>query len=220
MDADELRPAHVEGEAGHHVDRVGAADTDRDHAEPARVRRVAVGADHHPARERVVLEHDLVDDPRSGLPEADAVSRRDGAQEVVDLVVHGQRDLEVDARAFLRLDQVIAVDRRRCGDFVEARGHELEQRHLRGGVLHRDAVGAEVGVGAPAFELLGLGIAEVVHQDLLGKGEGTAEAPTPDGSAVGEGRIHAPHQLDRRLRSHSHVWPPFSARRLLTRFSM
>ncbi len=158
--------------------------------------------------------------PDPGFQKPMPYSRRDGAQEVVDLVVHGQRDLEIDARALLRLDQVIAVDRRRCGDFVEAHGHELEQRHLRGGVLHRDAVGAEVGVGAPAFELLGLGIAEVVHQDLLGEGEGTAEAAAPDGSAVGEGRIHAPHQLDRRLRSHSHVWPPFLARRLLTRFSM
>ena len=52
-----------------------AADADRDHAEPAGVRRVRVGADHHPAGERVVLEHDLVDDPAARLPEADAVLR-------------------------------------------------------------------------------------------------------------------------------------------------
>ena len=63
--ADELRHAGVERPARHHVDGVGAADADRDHAEPAGVRRVRVGADHHPARERVVLEHDLVDDPAS-----------------------------------------------------------------------------------------------------------------------------------------------------------
>ena len=101
------------------------------------------------------------------------------------------------------------MDRRRCSDLVEAGGHELEQRHLGGGVLHRHAVGAEVGVRAPALELLGLGIAEVVHQDLLGEGERTAEAPAPDGGAVGERRVHAPHQIDRRLRSHSHGGPPF-----------
>ena len=57
----------VERPARHHVDGVGAADADRDHAEPAGVRRVAVGADHHPAGERVLLEHDLVDDPDPGF---------------------------------------------------------------------------------------------------------------------------------------------------------
>ena len=112
------------------------------------------------------------------------------------------------------------MDGCRCRDLVEAGRHELEQRHLRGGVLHRHAVGAEVGVRAPALELLGLGVAEVVHQDLLGEGEGAAEAPAPDRGPVGERRVYAPHQIDRRLRSHSHVWPPFLARPLLTRVSM
>ena len=83
----------LNGQPGHHVDRVGAADADRDHAEAARVRRVAVGADHHPAGERVLLEHDLVDDPGARLPEADAVLRRHGAQELVDLGVHVERAL-------------------------------------------------------------------------------------------------------------------------------
>ena len=74
-DADDLRPAHVEREAGHHVDGVGAADPDRHHAEPAGVRGVRVGADHHAAGERVVLQDDLVDDAAAGSPEADAVLR-------------------------------------------------------------------------------------------------------------------------------------------------
>ena len=39
-DPDDLRPANVEREAGHHVDRVGAADADRHHPESAGVRRV------------------------------------------------------------------------------------------------------------------------------------------------------------------------------------
>ena len=89
----------LNGEAGHRVERVAAAHTDRDHAEPARVRRVAVGADHHPAGERVVLEHDLVDDPRAGLPEPDPVLRARGAQEVVDLRVGVERRREIGAAA-------------------------------------------------------------------------------------------------------------------------
>ena len=44
--------------------------------EAAGVGRVAVGADHHPAREGVLLEHDLVDDAAARLPEADAVLGR------------------------------------------------------------------------------------------------------------------------------------------------
>jgi hypothetical protein len=44
-------------------------------------------------------------------------------------------------RARVRSDQVIAVHGRRNSDRLLARLHELEQRHLRGRVLHRDAVG-------------------------------------------------------------------------------
>ena len=60
-----------------------------------------------------------------------------------------------------------------CG---QAGGHELQQRHLRGGVLHGDPVGVEVGVAAAALELLALRVAEVVDQDLLGERERPAEA--------------------------------------------
>ncbi len=97
------------------------------------------------------------------------------------------------------------MHRRRRRDSVEARGHELQQRHLRGRVLHRDAVGMEVGVRVPALEVLGLGIAEVVHEDLLGERERSAEASAADGHSVGERGVHAVHEIDRRLRSHSHV---------------
>ena len=62
-------------------------DPDGHHAQPAGVGRVAVGADHHPAGEGVVLEDDLVDDPRARLPEPDAEPGADGPQEVVDLGV-------------------------------------------------------------------------------------------------------------------------------------
>ena len=148
----------VERPAGHHVDGVRTAHADRDHAEAAGVRRVAVGADHHPAGERVLLEHDLVDDPRAGLPEADAVLRRHRAQELVDLGVGVERRLEVDVGADVRLDEVVAVHGRGHRDLRQAGGHELEQRHLRGGVLHRDAVGAVVGVVDAAIGADGVGI--------------------------------------------------------------
>ena len=101
VDADEPGPAHVEGGAGHDVDGVPAAHADGDHAEAAGVRGVAVGADHHPAREGVVLEHDLVDDPRARLPEADAVAGAHRPEEVVDLGVGVQCGAQVDGGARL-----------------------------------------------------------------------------------------------------------------------
>ena len=75
-------------------------------------------------------------------------------QEVVDLAVGVDGDLQVLRGADLGLDQVVAVDRRGHRGLVEAGGHELEQRHLRGGVLHGDPVGVEVGVGSGPLELL------------------------------------------------------------------
>src|SRR4029079_9851790 len=85
--ADVLRHPEVEGPTRHHVDRVTAADTDGDHPEATRVRRMRIGSDHHAAGERVILEHDLMDDPAPGLPEAEAVLRCAGGQELVDLAI-------------------------------------------------------------------------------------------------------------------------------------
>ncbi len=150
MHPDELGPAHVERLAGHDIDRVTAADTDGNHPQPARVGRVAVGPDHHPARKRVVLEHDLMDDPRSGLPETDAESGAGGLEEVVHLGVAVQGRPEIDGGGPLGLDQMIAVDGRRHRDLVQAGDQELEGDDLGQRVLKGDPVGIEVGVAAPA----------------------------------------------------------------------
>ena len=68
-------------------------------------------------------------------------------------------------------------------DLGQTGGHELQERHLRGGVLHGDAVGAEVGVGLASLELLVLGIVEVVDEDLLGQREAATEPAPTDGHA-------------------------------------
>ena len=97
-----LGQRRLNGEPGHDVDGVAAADADGDHAEAAGVGRVAVGADHHAARKGVVLEHDLMDDARAGLPESDAELGAHAAQEVVDLGVGVQRGPKVDGGVGLR----------------------------------------------------------------------------------------------------------------------
>src|SRR4029453_16451086 len=63
VDAYEPRPAHVEREAGEHVDGVGPADPDGDHAEAAGVGGVAVGSHHYPAGEGGRLETSLSGKP-------------------------------------------------------------------------------------------------------------------------------------------------------------
>ena len=131
----------------------------------ASVGRVAVRADHHPAREGVVLQHDLVDDPAPWLPEADAVLGAHRAQELVHLELMSSA-AEVDVRPGLGQDEVITVDGRRDRHLGKPGGHELQQRHLRGGVLHRHPVGAEVRVAATALHRLALGVDEVVDEDL------------------------------------------------------
>ena len=112
LHADDLGPLHVEREARHDVDRVCAADADGHHPETAGVGGVAVGADHHPAGEAVVLEHHLVNDPAAGAPEADAVLGGHAAQEVVHLAVVVDGDAHIDLGADLRRDEVVTVH---CG---------------------------------------------------------------------------------------------------------
>ena len=146
VDADELGPAHVPREAGHHVDGVGAAHADGHHGEAAGVRGVAVCADHHPAGEGVLLEHHLVDDPGAGLPEAGAVAGTDRGQEVIDLPVPVDGREQVCPAVVAGLDEVVAVCGGRNHHLVEVGCHELQPGHLGGGVLQGHPVRAQVDV--------------------------------------------------------------------------
>jgi hypothetical protein len=129
---------------------------------------VRVGADHHAAGERVVLQHHLVDDARAGLPEPNAVLVRNGGEEVIDLLVRGDSGLQVGDGAFLGLDQVVTVNRRRHECLRTSRLHELEQRHLRRRILHRNTIRREVHVVHAARVLLACAaFPQVPIQDLL-----------------------------------------------------
>ena len=200
-DADQPRHTRVERPPGEDVDGVGPTHPDRDHPQAAGVGRVAVGPDHHPAGERVLLENDLMDDPRARLPEADAVLRRDGAEELVDLGVDVERRRHVALGADVRLDQVVAVHRRRHRDRGQPSRHELEQRHLRGRVLHRDAVGAIVGVVDRPLEADCLRIVGVRDQHLLREGHRSPEPAPPGRDGVRVTAVEGFDELDRGRRS-------------------
>ena len=59
------------------------------------------------------------------------------------------RSMSAPALAWMRWSQCTVDGTATCG---EAGGHELQQRHLGGGVLHGDAVGVEVVVAAAPLE--------------------------------------------------------------------
>ncbi len=174
--AHELGIEHLPRQPRHRLAAIRAADPDGGHAEAARVGRVRVGADHETAGEGVVLQHDLMDDAGPRLPEADPVLLRGGVEELVHLAVLRDGPLHVVAGAALGADQVVAVHRRRHRDLLLARLHELQQRHLAGGVLQGHAVHAEPKLRLAAAPLLLVEVVGVGDEDLLGEGEGSAEA--------------------------------------------
>ena len=185
-DADQLGHGDAPADAGHGVDRVRAADADGDHAHAAGVGGVAVGADHHPAGEGVVFEHDLVHDAGAGLPEAGAVAGRGAAEEVVDLFVLGDGLAEVGGGVDAGLDQMVAVDGGGDEGAFEAGELELEHRHLAGDILQADAVDLQGGVVLAAGDGLVFRVGEVAEEDFFGEGEWAVDALAGDGDAGAE----------------------------------
>jgi len=75
---------------------------------------------------------------------------------------------------------MIAVHRRWHGSGVSAREHELQDRHLGGGILHCDAIRAQLEVGGAAIELL-FRIGQMTEENLLRQGQGPTKAAPDDG---------------------------------------
>ncbi len=94
---------------------------------------------------------------------------------MVDLLVGVDGAQEVLLGLDLGLDQVVAMGGRRDLDLAQPCGVELQPCHLGCGVLHGHAVRTEVDVALPTLDF-GVGIVEVVGEDLLGQGERTAQA--------------------------------------------
>ena len=142
---------------------------------------MGVRPDHHAARERVVLQDDLMDDTGTRLPETDAVAGSRRGQEIIDFRIGLQGVREIRFSAFLRADEVIAMNRGGHTHGLAARAHELQQRHLRRRILHRHAVGTELAeILEPPERLHGRRIVHVCIQDLLRQRQRPAQH-LPDG---------------------------------------
>ena len=208
MHAHELRVEHLPRQPGHDLAAVDSPDADGQHAEAAPVRGVRVGADHEAARECVVLQDHLVDDPRPRLPEADPVLLGGRVEELVDLVVLGHRPAHVLRRTRLRADEVVAVDRRGDRDPGLVRLHELEQRHLAGGVLHGHAVDAEPEGGRAPLPGLGTPVVDVGDQDLFAERQRAVPVAPGPGETLRHRSVEGANRVDHGRAPQSNRLPP------------
>jgi hypothetical protein len=99
-------------------------------------------------------------------------------QELVDLVITAFRHLQIFDSPDLGANQVVAVHRGRHRRFAAAGGHELENRHLRSGILHRHSVGAQIGRGRTTLRQALALVLPVREQNFLGKRERPADPST------------------------------------------
>ena len=85
----------------------------------------------------------------------------------------------------------------------EPGAHELEHDDLREGVLQGHAVGIEIGVASAALDAVERecrrqGVAQVVHEDLLGERQRAPEALPGEGGAARKAGVQGLDELDRR----------------------
>jgi len=130
LDTDDLGALELPGNISHDIDGISSTDTDGDHTETTGVGGVRVSSDHQTSGEGVVLENDLVNNTRAGVPETKTVLGAGGGQEVVNLLVDILGAGQILGASDLGLDQMVAVDGGGDSDVGETSGHELEQSHL------------------------------------------------------------------------------------------
>ena len=151
VDTNDFGALQFPGKTSHDIDSIGTTNTTSDHAETACVGSVRVSTDHKTTGESVVLEDDLVNDTRTGSPEAHTVLNtftvkktdayeykmhtylsRGSCQKVVNLLVKILRALQILHTTGLSFDKMVTVDSGGNSSGVHAGRHELENGHLQG----------------------------------------------------------------------------------------
>ena len=137
-----------------------------------------------------------MNDAAAWAPKPNAVFGRHAAQKVVHLFVGVDGHAHVDACTHLGHDQVVAMHGGRHGGGGQTCGHKLQQRHLRGGILHGHTVGCEVGVTAAAFNFLALRVVQMVDQNLFGQREWATKSLAGHGHIAGQFGVDVVDQRD------------------------
>lgn len=184
LDTNDLRSLEFPRKVGHDIDGISTTDTNGGHTETTSVGSVRVSSDHETTGEGVVLEDDLVNDTRTGLPETDVVLGASGGQEVVDLLVDVLSTGKILLTTNLSLNQVVTVDGGGGSDGGHASGHELENGHLGSGVLASNTVGTELEVRDTTLDVLLMRVVKMRVENLLGVGQRTVVKTLADDAEV------------------------------------
>ena len=160
-------------------------NTNCTHSKTTSIGSVRISTDQETTRESVVLEENLVNDARTRSPEANVVLGARCSQEIVDLLVDVHSACKILWSANLCFNQMVTVDSCRIRNGGHAGGHELENCHLSGRILACNAVGTELQVADPTFDLLAVRVVEVRIQDLFGIGERAIESRADNGEVFG-----------------------------------
>lgn len=175
LDTEHLGCLQFPGETSHDIDGISTSNTNGSHTQTTGIGCVRVSTDKQSTGESVVLEDDLVNDTRAGLPETNVVLCARSGQEVIDFPVDVVGASQILRTANLSLDKMVAVHSGRGSDGRHASRHELQDGHLSGGILAGYAVGAELEVAAAALDFLVVGVVQVGVENLLGEGQRTIE---------------------------------------------
>jgi hypothetical protein len=185
LDTNNVRGFKLPGEVGHDIDSIGTTDTNGGHTETTTVDSVRISTDKKTTGEAVVLEENLVDDTRAGLPETDIVLGTSSRKEVVDLLVDVNSAGKILGTTDLGLDQVITVDSGGVGNLVHTSGHELKDSHLSGGILASNTVRSQLEVALATLDVLAVRVVQVRVENLLSVGQRSVQTSTNDVEVVG-----------------------------------
>jgi hypothetical protein len=185
LDTNNIRGLKLPGEVGHDIDSIGTTDTNGGHTETTTVDSVRISTDKKTTREAVVLEENLVNDTRAGLPETDIVLGTGSRKKVVDLLVDVNSAGKILGTTDLGFDQVITVDSGGVGNLVHAGGHELKDSHLSGGILASNTVRSQLEVALATLDVLAVRVIQVRVENLLSVGQRSVQTSTNDVEVLG-----------------------------------
>lgn len=147
-----------------------------------------------------------MDDTSSRRPEVHTILAGGRLEEFENLLVSLNTSFQITLGTLVSNNQMVAVDAGGDSRAGQVAGHELEQSHLGGSILHVDTVGVEAQVGpAPdtaaivgVVEQRLLDVVQVAVEDLLGEGQALlSEDPSDFGVLVEELLIGRRQRLGR-----------------------
>src|SRR6202047_5475627 len=130
-----------------------------------------------------------MDDPGARLPEAAAVFRRCGAEEIVNLLALIEGSAQIGLAVGPRLNKMVAVNRGRHHDALALCLHELQHAALAKHILKNDAIGTEREIAAAGLQFLRFRGVEMTEQHFVRKCQRLLQSNAYDGLVLPHPRL-------------------------------